>query len=81
MTTKHIPRLIQEGINNLVFQGTKDIAEGIIEEYAEKLKQDYKARMHERIKADVSTSVVSALDDDSIQITVNVNVTGVEHED
>ena len=77
---KQIPYLLEEGIRNIAYCGYEHVYEEIIEEYAEKLKQDFLSQMKEKIRAHTTIMIENSLDSvcQELRVKVEVDVKGVE---
>lgn len=76
-----LPCIIEEGIRNIAICGFESIYEEIIEEYAEKLKQDFISQMKQKMKVHTETRIqqsLSYLNDEELIIKVEIDVKGVE---
>ena len=76
MSDAKLPFLMTEGIKNIALCGYKHIYEEIIEEYADKLKQDFISQMKERFQAYANIKIKSGIEsvyaEESLAVKIEV---------
>lgn len=76
----NIPNLLQAGIEHIAYADYEHVYNEIIDEYGEKLKQDFISQMKEKMKDHAEIRIKQSLDTacDNLNVIVEVHVKGVE---
>lgn len=78
MKNDKLPRLFEEGLKHIAGMGVQHVYEEIIEEYGEKLKQDFISQMTKKLEAYVTVFSVPYSEESGFKIKIEVDFKGVE---
>ena len=78
MKTDKFPRLFEEGLKHIAGLGYQSVYEDMLEEYGEKMKQDFISQMQSRLQAYISIRAEPALEDMGLTIKIEVDIKGID---
>lgn len=78
MKNKQFPRLFEEGLKHIAQVGYQHAYEEIIEEYGEKLKQDFISRMADKLEANVTVTSQPVFEEQGYAVKIEVDIKGID---
>jgi len=78
MKSKQLPRLFEEGLKHIAGLGFNQVYEDILDEYGEKLKQDFISQMTKKLEVYISVHTEPVLEDMGFTVKIELDIKGIE---